>query len=993
MKTTLIALFSRAFPRPRYWKHERRETKTAHSKSHGLPAVGVVSLFPMAEKLPARATGPVSGRALAADPLIARVAGEVRSHWAPLEAQLLGTHGSVDAAGDGLRLGVARAAVLAELLQRLHARAATLTNLTSPVLLAAVGSFGRGAVALRSDIDVRLLVRPGAQHREAAALLADALLYPLWDAGLSVGHQVVDTSEVLELAQTDLATATSLLDMRHIAGDADLLTELEERAYAGLFSQGELTRFAARLEEEATARHARFGGSLYLLEPEVKAGAGGLRDLDIGRWAARARYRTGHGEGNGTWAELVRVGVLVPREAREIASAEEFLWRVRNRLHAHARRKSDRLTFDQQEAIALEMGYAAVVAPDAPVTDDAELPYEVRAAAAERFMQDYFGHARVVSRARESLLLRATPPRRRGRPVDVDLGGGVRLFDGQVTVDPSLLASDPALALRAYASCVSKKAPILPYARDLIARATSEAEWAARLRASPEAARLFVSLLCTVPEVPLRRGSIAGELHEVGLLLAMIPEFAPVTGRVHHDVYHVYTVDVHSVAAVDALRAICRGENGHERPLASRLAAEIANPVPLFLATLLHDVGKGYPDASGSRRNHSVTGAELCDVILPRLGISADEAAEVRQLVIEHLLMYHVATRRDLDDATTTADFCAHLRGREGLRNLYLLTICDLTTTSPTALTSWKARMLDELYFAADAAFAGTDEFGAARIQRVKEAALALWTHERADLEHFLASMPERYLLSNAPEAIVAHGRISAERLRTRAPVLAALVPSRHPEVTELCVVAEDAPGLLARIAAAITASRLEVLGAQVYSRAGTSSGPSEAVDLFWVRDSRGSADGVAQAMPRLARDLAMVCSGTTSGDDLLRDRIGTTSPWRERPSPEVLPEVVVDDRASPSHTVIEVFAKDRPGLLYALANALHGLRLGIALSKINTEGTKVADVFYVNELDGSKVVPGPRFRVIRDVLLGAVSMEGGSSRIPAAAAHREETG
>jgi [protein-PII] uridylyltransferase len=930
------------------------------------------------------------------------VAAAVRRHWEALDARLstLPTYRLSPAPGappteDGVRLGRERSAMLAELLEELHAAALASTGVTEPVALAAVGTFGRGAVALRSDVDVRLVVRPGKKNRDAASRLADALLYPLWDAGLSVGHQVVDVSEALELAQTDLATATSLLDLRAIAGDASVLAEIEERAYAGLFSEGELARFVERLEEEAASRHARFGGSLYLLEPEVKAGAGGLRDLDIGRWAARARYRTRDGDGAGTWDALVRVGVLVSREAQEIGRAEEFLWRVRNRLHAHAGRKSDRLTFDQQEAIAIEMGYgkgsaanvgaasggASGTADPDPDAATAEVQEE-RAAAAERFMQDYFGHARVVSRARDSLLLRATPPRRRGRPAEVDLGNGVRLFDGHVTVDPAALTDDPALALRAYAACVHKKAPILPFARDTIARCTADADWAAKLRASPEAARLFVELLCTVPEVPLKRGSIAGELHEVGLLLAMIPEFAPVTGRVHHDVYHVYTVDVHSVAAVDALRALCRGENAHDRPLASRLAAEIARPAPLFLATLLHDVGKGYPDASGSRKNHSVTGAELCDTILPRLGVSAEDAAEVRALVRDHLVMYHVATRRDLDDPTTTKDFCAQLRGREGLRDLYLLTVCDLTTTSPTAMTSWKARMLDELYFASDASFGGDDAFDAARTQRVKDAALAIWQSKRADLEAFLASMPERYLLSNAPEAICAHARVALDRARERRAVHAAIVPSRHPEVSELCVVAEDAPGLLARIAAAITASRLEVLGAQVYSRnvagsGGASSGgaqATEAVDLFWVRDARGNADGVAQVLPRLVRDLESVCSGTTSADELLRERIGSASPWRERPSPAVLSEVVVDDRASPRHTVVEVFAKDRPGLLYSLARAMHGLGLGIALSKINTEGTKVADVFYVNELDGSKVAPGPRFKAIREALLSATS-------------------
>ena len=846
---------------------------------------------------------------------------------------------------DGIVLGVARARALDELFEWLFAEVSELAK--EPIALAAVGSYGRGAVALKSDADVRIVVR---RSHDAAAKVADALLYPLWDAGLSIGHQVVDPSSMIDLAQTDIATATSLLDFRLLAGDASLLAEIEERAYAGLFSEGELPRFVERLEEEAVARHARFGGSVYLLEPEVKAGAGGLRDIDITRWAARARYRTS------SFTELVRVGVLVPREAHEIGRAEEFLWRIRNRLHQHAGRKSDRLTFDQQETIAVELGYAGQ-----------DTSPEARATAAERFMQDYFGHARVVSRSREALLLRATPPKKRGRPVEIDVGDGVRLFDGQVTLDTSELLRDPALAMRVYSVAVHKKVPLLPFARDQITRAAADADWCERLRQSSEAARLFVELLCSVPEVPLKRGSIAGELHETGLLLAMIPEFQPVTGRVHHDVYHVYTVDVHSVAAVDCLRAMCRGDLAHERPLACRLAAEIAQPAILFLAVLLHDVGKGYPDASGSRKNHSITGADMCDVILPRLGIGEAESREIHALVRDHLAMYHVSTRRDLDDPQTAADFCRTLLGREGLRNLYLLTVADITTTSPTAMTSWKSRMLDELYFAADAHLAGTSD-STERWEQVKSASMRVWTGKKSDLESFVASMPERYVLANAPEAIGAHARVALGRTTA---VTAALMPSRHADIAELCVVADDAPGLLAWIAAAITASRLEVLAAQVYSRQ-TSTGATEAVDLFWIRDSRGSADGVAHVMPRLLRDLERVCAGRSSSE-LLKERLGTDSPWRERPSPAVPSEIVIDDRASPRHTVIEVFAKDRPGLLYSLSRALHELGLSIALSKINTEGTKVADVFYVSELSGTKVQPGARFKAIRERLLEAV--------------------
>jgi [protein-PII] uridylyltransferase len=881
---------------------------------------------------------------------------------------------------DGIALGLANARFLNQVFVHRFAAAEKQAGkgpgVMRGVALAAVGSFGRGAVAARSDADVVLVVGPAVAAGEAAAF-AEAVLYPLWDATLMLGHQVLSVADALPLAREDLATATALLDLRFLGGDAGLLRELVDRAHEGLFGENDLDGFIDRLDAEAAARHERFGGSVYLLEPDVKSGAGGLRDLDGARWAARARYRVGEGGSSrnvaqaaaelfegpiAVWGELVRVGVMQAREAHEIASAEEFLWRLRNRLHGRAGRKMDRLGFEDQEALAVALGYG----------DD-------RALAAEKMMQDYYVHARAVTRARTALLERLRPGRRRRRAADVDLGTGVRLFDGSVTVAGSAeLEAHPAIAMRVFEACVRQNAPLLPFARDVIARVAADPAWCERLRVDAEASAIFVDLVCTASESRMRRGSIVGEMHDVGLLLAMVPEFLPVTGRVHHDVYHVYTVDVHSVAALDRLRQFARGELPQDFPLATRLAAEIARPRPLFLATLLHDVGKGWPDATGSRKNHSKTGADLCERILPRLGLTREEVDDAKQLVTNHLLMYHVSTRRDLDDAATIEEFCRSVRGLEGLRDLYLLTVADLSTTSPTAMTSWKARMLDELYFAAEAHLVGqVPREDAERVERVRAAVRAAWTGPRGAIEALLGSMPERYLLANAPESIVQHARVVAERGARSAHL--ARVSSRHPEAAELCVVADDRPGLLASIAAAITASRLEVLGAQVYSR--PVGDHWEAVDVFWVRDRDGGTDGVEQVLTRLARDVDDVCAGRVDAAELLRTRTGTASPWRERPSPAVPTEVIIDDRASPRHTVIEVFAKDRPGLLYALAKAMHELGLSIALSKINTEGTRVADVFYVSELsklskpseiDTAKV-PRARYGQIHDTLVLAV--------------------
>jgi [protein-PII] uridylyltransferase len=880
-----------------------------------------------------------------------------------------------------MALGRANARFLDGCFKLLFEGVARRAGLPRGVTLAAAGSFGRGAVALRSDADVVLLIDERVVSAKDATPIVEGLLYPLWDANLAVGHQVLSTGDAISLAEKDLATATALLDLRLLAGDEFLLLDLVARSNERLFGQDTLGAFLDRLDAEAASRHERFGGSVHLLEPEVKNGAGALRDLDGARWAARARYRVGGDTRTANldaWSELVRLGVLVAREAKEISDAEEFLWRVRNRLHARAGRKADRLGFEEQEELAVAMEYVerqstTSLLDVAPSVGPKRGPRpDERARAAERLMQTFYTHARTVTRARARLVERLRPRRRPGRFTPrIDAGAGVHLFDGQVTVAGGIeLQQDPALALRAFAACARHRAPLLGYARDAIARASDDPSWSERLRADPKAAELFVELLCTVPERK-QRGSIAGELHDVGLLLAMVPEFLPVTGRVHHDTYHVYTVDVHSVAALDRLLELARGALAPEYPLASRLAAEIARPVPLFLATLLHDVGKGWPDARGLRTNHSKVGADLCERILPRLGLSAEDVDEAKQLVADHLLMYQVATQRDLDDPATIEEFCRSVRGREGLRNLYLLTVADVSTTSPTAMTSWKKRMLDELYFASEVYLTGQKpRADAERLARVCEAVRAAWTGPTDALDAVINFLPERYLLANRPESIVQHARAIAARAGR--PVYLARVPSRHPEAAELCIVGDDRPGLLAAIAAAITANRLEVLTAEVYSH--PVGAEREALDLFWVRDQNGGTEGVETYLPRLTRDLEDVCSGRVRPADLLRARIGSGSPWRERPSPAVPTEILFDNRSSPRHTIVEVHAKDRAGLLYTLADTLHELALSIKVSKINTEGTRVADVFYVSELDGSKVSLDARREEIRDALVRAIT-------------------
>ena len=805
-----------------------------------------------------------------------------------------------------------------------------------PAAVAAVGTWGRGAVALRSDLDVRWLCDHGLETASAAM---EALLYPLWDVGLSIGHQVLSTEATIELARTDMPTATSLLDWRPIAVDPAVDADLLGRVFEGLFGPGNIGGFLERLGTRADDRHDRYGGSVYLLEPDVKNGPGGLRDLDVAHWAARARWKV---ESIG---DLVRVGLLVPREWRQLAEANDFMWKVRNLLHLGVGRRSDRLNFERQEAIARQLGYGE------------------GGRAVEQFMSDYYREARLITRGRDMILAQAMPPPKR-RPKIVVLGGGLRITQDAMSIDDdAALEADPALALRLYDEAVRRDLPVYPFARDAVTRAVGSPRFCERLRSSEEAARLFTRLVEVTARTRFKQGSVLHELHDVGLLVAMIPEFAPVVGRVHHDVYHVYTVDAHSVAAVDRLARLCRGDLVSEYRLASRLAAEISRPNVLFFATLLHDVGK---DVGG--RMHSQRGAKLAEGILDRLCFTEEDIVEVRHLILKHLTMYHVATRRDIDDPVALKMFCRELRGREGLRELYLLTVCDVSTTSPTAMTSWKARMLDELYVAADRYLSeGVESVQRVRTHSNRDQVRELWGHHATDfLEEFLAAMPERYFYANKPDAIVEHARLAYDARDLPAAVRWL---AQDEDYLELAFVADDRPGLLAHVTATMAAAHLQVVGAQIFSWQ-AASGRMRALDLFWVRvSSHAELDVLTH---RLQRDLTGLLAGELDVDQLgggLRPPHAIAS----RPAPEVRTEINIDNRVAEDFSVVEIATRDRLGVLFRLARALQQEGLTISLAKINTEGDRVADVFYVAGEGGAKLTDPARVEHLKGRILATL--------------------
>ncbi|MEM7436616.1 MAG: [protein-PII] uridylyltransferase [Myxococcota bacterium] len=790
------------------------------------------------------------------------------------------------------------------------------------VSLVAVGGYGRFTLGLNSDVDVVFLCDDSDDPFVAA--LAEGLLYPLWDLGVDIGHAVRSVDETLSLANEDIRTATTLIDFRRIAGSGSLLDDLERGAREQVF-QPHLVDFLDALEQDTASRHRRFGGSLYLLEPEVKQGRGGLRDLDVAEWAARGRW------GARNEQDYVRTGALLAREVQELESAREMLWRVRNLLHLRAGRQQDRLTFGDQEDIAQELGFV----------DGVTL-------GVEQFMQAYYRHARIVALTAERMLDRARPRSKSRAQTFRKLADGMFVADDVISLEHAeRIESDPALAFRFYRQARRYDKRPDHSARDAIARITPDKRWRLRLQDSEEATQLFLAALRVVDEVPFRAGSTVAELHGVGLVNAIIPEFDPLMGRVNHDVFHVYTADIHAIKAVEHLQGLMRGES-RTSSLATRLAAEAPRRLPLVLAVLLHSLGR----ARGKDRE--ADGAEMAEAVAIRLGFGPIDAQHIGWLVREQRSLYRWATQRDIHDPRGLAEVVRMVETPERLRDLFLCTVAIISTVNPKAMTSWKARALEDLYLAALAEIESGDApvHTESRVLEVKLQAIVGFAGDagRDELQAFIDEMPDRYFLGNPVDVVRRHARTARDR--DPGPVTVRVGPGPSDDVEEVVVVSSDQSGLLADLTAVFAAHDLSVVSAQIYTRHRPEG--REAFDVFWVKIGENT-PMPARLAAELRDDIAKRMTDRISVADLVA-RQSTPPPWSVRPGPEVPTHISVDNTASAKYTVVDVFTRDSPGLLHEIARTLHDLKLSIAVSKVNTEGQSVADVFYVSDRSGSKL-------------------------------------
>ena len=837
---------------------------------------------------------------------------------------------------DGVALSIELTAALDEVVVTVGKLHLSHAGITSGVAVMATGGYGRAEWAPYSDLDLVFLC---AESPDAnVANFASAVLHDLWDARLDAGHATRSVADTHELAESDLTVATAMLDARFLMGDEGLARDFLSGfvARAGAQGQGNLVE---RLRHEQTSRHSKFGDTIFLLEPDLKSGPGGIRDLCIGRWAARARF------GTSDFRQLHDLGELTLRQCQALEAAREWLLNVRIAVQLAARRKQDQLRFDLQESVA-------------PIffkrwSGDAPLAKPGVSSAVEWLMRHYQLHARAVSRETERLMQRASldpnheptviPVSLRSMKGKVDPNFVIR--DGRIEVmDPNAFVTHPSEMIRVFSIGIELGLEVGLRTTDVISELCAERPQA--LQADPSAGSAFLDILTDTRDK--KNPSRLEQMQDLGVLTALMPEWAPVTGRVQHDTYHVYTVDRHSLYAVALLKSLARRDMIDEYPRATQEMAFIERHVPLYVATLLHDIAKPLGN------NHSLRGVPMASSIARRLGLWDDDLALVELLVREHLTLGHVSQRRDLTDQSTIEKTAELAGDEETLRQLFLLTFVDLYCVGPGNLTSWKHELLRELFersfsFLRHGAMVWSEQMRE-RVRNRKSKAKAKLSEymPEAEVESLFAGLPERYFIDNSVLRIASQTQL----LRSRKGACAVdFIHHARRQYSEMILVADDVPGLLATVTGVLFANRIDILDAAIYSREAVLPGEvAEALDVFRIRRAFHGAVTDDARLESIRRDLLATLEGRRSVKELVASRPATTS-MLEGPRPKVPPtEVKVHNNITPNHTVIDVFTEDRPGVLYTIADILYAQRLDIQRSKVGVEADRVADIFYVRD-------------------------------------------
>ncbi|WP_170784849.1 [protein-PII] uridylyltransferase [Ruegeria lacuscaerulensis] len=789
------------------------------------------------------------------------------------------------------------------------------------IAVLAVGGYGRGEMAPSSDVDL-LFLTPYKITAWAESVI-ESMLYILWDLRLKVGHSSRTIKDCLRLGAEDFTIRTAMLEQRYLAGETTLSDELNTRLRDELFKGSERAFIEAKLQER-DERHQK-QGQRYMVEPNVKEGKGGLRDLQSLYWIAKYIY------GVQDVAELVPLGLFTPDEFNTFVQAEDFLWAVRSHLHLVTGRATEQLTFDMQVEVAERMGY------------------EDRAGrrAVEVFMQRYFREATKVGELTRIFLTKLEATHMKGAPLLERIfrrrpkaKPGYKVVHGRLDVaNAETFLADKLNLLRLFEEGLRTGMLIHPDAMRLVTANLNLID--DDMREDKEAQRIFLDLMLKHgnPERALRR------MNELGVLSAFIPEFEHIVAMMQFNMYHSYTVDEHTIQCIVNLAQIERGELIESLPLASSILKKGVNRKVLYVALLIHDIAKGRPE------DHSILGAQLARKIAPRLGLNKADAETVEWLVRYHLLMSDMAQKRDISDPRTVRDFAKAVKTVKRLDLLTVLTVCDIRGVGPDTWNNWKATLLRALHAETKRALeTGMEDLNranrGAEAKKTLRAELADWS--KADLKTETGRHYDPYWqgLNLSTHVEFAEMLQALDRSGDAGAMEIRLQPDEDRDATRACFAMGDHPGIFARIAGA-----LALVGANVVDARSYTTKDGYVTDAFWIQD----ADGRPFEASRLPR-LTQMIHKTLKGEVVARDALKSRDKIKKRERAFNVPtHIIFDNDGSEIYTIIEVDTRDRPGLLYDLARTLAAANVYVANAVIATYGEQVVDTFYVKDMFGLK--------------------------------------
>lgn len=786
------------------------------------------------------------------------------------------------------------------------------------IALVAIGGYGRGEMAAHSDVDLLFLnpykITPWAES------LIESMLYILWDLKLKVGHASRTIRDCIRLGREDFTIRTSLVEHRFLAGDAALADTLGQTLWDELF-KGTAAEFIEAKLEERTERHRKQGGQRYVVEPNVKEGKGGLRDLQSLFWIGKYVHGTQNAK------ELIAFGVYTEDEFLTFKTAEDFLWSVRCHLHIATNRAVDLLTFDMQVEVAERLGY----------TDHSGRR------AVEHFMQHYFRHATKVGELTRIFLTALEATHTKPEPVLLRLfkrrkkaKAPYAIEQNRITVaDETAFFADPLNLMGIMEEALRTGTLLHPNAMRLLSANLHLID--DNVRADPRAQKLFLGILLRHgnPERGLRR------MNELGILAAFIPEFAPIVAMMQFNMYHHYTVDEHTIQCISHLSKIEREELIEELPIASGILKGGVNRKVLYVALLLHDIGKGRPE------DHSVLGAQIARIVAPRLGLNKRDCETVEWLIRNHLLLSDTAQKRDISEPRTVKGFAKAMKTVERLDLLTVLTVCDIRGVGPNTWNNWKAVLIRNLYAATrDALENGLEDLNRetreTEAKRALRGALVVWKPKAIKTEVSRHYGPYWQGLPGPTHVVFAKllADISDDKISVD------LMLDEDRDATRVCFATVDHPGLFSRMTGALALVGANIVDARTYT-----SKDGYATAAFWIQD----ADGHPYEAVRLPRLQQMIVK-TLNGEVVARDALNDRDKIKKRERAFKVPTVITfDNVGSEIYTIIEVDTRDRPGLLYDLTRTLANNHVYIASAVIATFGEQIVDTFYVKDMVGLK--------------------------------------